>query len=133
MPELVTDFQTLPPEYHAVLRLAQDTYGISVTPLQLLVEGWSGAVVCLVRPSSRATNLVEQCSLRLDRKGMSARPEEVTRCNRVLGKSPPGVARNHIAAFVCDRVEHEGAIAIFFWIAGHSTTVERAIAFVSDV
>ena len=45
MPELATDFQTLPLDYQAVIDLAQETYGITVAPLQLLVGGWSGAVV----------------------------------------------------------------------------------------
>lgn len=36
MPALATDFQTLPPEYQAVLSLAQDTHEITVAPLQLL-------------------------------------------------------------------------------------------------
>ena len=120
MPELATDFQTLPPEYQAVLRLAQDTYAITVAPLQLLVGGWSGAVVYLVSVSSNATNLVEHCILKLDRKGKSAKSDEVTRHNTVMGKSTPAFARDHIAELVFDRVEHEGAIAIFYRIAGQS-------------
>ena len=51
MPELTVDFQTLPEEYQQVIRLAQDQYKITVTPLQLLVGGWSGAVVYLVSVS----------------------------------------------------------------------------------
>ena len=43
MPELTTDFQSLPEEYQRVIRLAQDQYQITVAPLQLLVGGWSGA------------------------------------------------------------------------------------------
>ncbi|HEU4745307.1 MAG TPA: tetratricopeptide repeat protein [Anaerolineales bacterium] len=123
-----TDFQTLPPEYQAVLRLAQDTYRIDVTPLQLLVGGWSGAIVYLVSVSSKATNLVEHCILKLDRKGKSARSDEVTRHNSVRGKSPPKFARNHIAELVFDRVEHEGAIAIFYRIAGQSLLKYRPLS-----
>ena len=48
MPELTTDFQSLPEEYQHVIRLAQEQYQITVAPLQLLVGGWSGAVVYLV-------------------------------------------------------------------------------------
>jgi hypothetical protein len=35
-PELTVDFQSLPDEYQQVIRLAQDTYNITVAPLQLL-------------------------------------------------------------------------------------------------
>ena len=53
MPELTTDFQSLPEEYQHVIRLAQDTHKITVAPLQLLVGGWSGAVVYLVSVSCK--------------------------------------------------------------------------------
>ncbi len=128
MPELATDFQALPPEYQAVIRLAQETYGITVAPLQLLVGGWSGAVVYLVSVSSGATNLVEHCILKLDRKGKSARSDEVTRHNSVLRKSTAEFARNHIAQLVFERVEQEGAIAIFYRIAGQSLLKYRPLS-----
>ena len=48
MPELTTDFQSLPEEYQKIIRLAQDTHKITIAPLELLVGGWSGAVVYLV-------------------------------------------------------------------------------------
>ena len=120
MPELATDFQALPSEYQAVLRLAQETYRITITPLELLVGGWSGAVVFLVSVSSNATNLIEHCILKLDRKGTSARSDEVTRHHTVMTKASPEFARKHIAQLVFDRVEQDGAIAIFYRIAGQS-------------
>jgi hypothetical protein len=120
MPELTTDFQSLPEEYQNIIRLAQDTYKITVAPLQLLVGGWSGAVVYLVSVSSNETKRVEHCILKLDRKGKNAASDEVTRHHTVLTKSTPEFAREHIAELVFDRVEHEGAIAIFYRIAGQS-------------
>jgi predicted ATPase/Tfp pilus assembly protein PilF len=120
MPELTTDFQSLPEEYQHIIRLAQDTHKITVAPLQLLVGGWSGAVVYLVGVSSNETKRVEHCILKLDRKGKNAKSDEVTRHNTVLTKSTPEFAREHIADLVYDRVEHDGAIAIFFRIAGQS-------------
>jgi hypothetical protein len=33
MPELTTNFQSLPEEYQQVIRLAQDTFKITVAPL----------------------------------------------------------------------------------------------------
>jgi len=113
MPDLRTEFESLPEEYQYVIHLAQDTYQITVAPLQLLVGGWSGAVVYLVSVSSNETRRVEHCILKLDRKGKNAKSDEVTRHNTVMSKSTPEFARNHIAELVFDRVEQEGAIAIF--------------------
>jgi hypothetical protein len=120
MPELTTDFESLPEEYQHIIQLAQDTYKITVTPLQLLVGGWSGAVVYLVSVSFNDRNQVELCILKLDRKGKKASSDEVTRHNTVMTKSTPEFARDHIAELVFDRIEHEGAIAIFYRIAGQS-------------
>ncbi|HXD10760.1 MAG TPA: hypothetical protein VN653_11910, partial [Anaerolineales bacterium] len=120
MPELTTDFQSLPEEYQHIIRLAQDQHKITVAPLQLLVGGWSGAVVYLVSVSNNETKRVEHCILKLDRKGKSAKSDEVTRHNTVMSKSTPEFAREHIAELVFDRVEYEGAIAIFYRIAGQS-------------
>src|SRR5215216_379932 len=128
MPELITDFQSLPEEYQHVIRLAQDTHKINIAPLQLLVGGWSGAVVYLVSVSYRETGRVQHCILKLDRKGKNARSDEITRHNTVMGKSTPEFARAHIAELVFDRVEHEGAIAIFYRIAGQSLLKYRPLS-----
>jgi predicted ATPase len=120
MPELTADFQSLPEEHQQVIRLAQDTHKITVAPLQLLVGGWSGAVVYLVSVSSNETGCVEHCILKLDRKGKSAKSDEVTRHNAVMNKSTPDFTRDHIAELAFDRVERESVIAIFYRIAGQS-------------
>src|SRR5215210_4936963 len=128
MPELAIDFQSLPEEYQHVIQLAQDQYKITVAPLQLLVGGWSGAVVYLVSVSSNETQRVEHCILKLDRKGTSAKSDEVTRHNAVMNKSTPEFARDHIAELVFDRVAQEGAIAIFYRIAGQSLLKYRPLS-----
>src|SRR5215207_663301 len=128
MPELTTDFKSLPEEYQHVIRLAEDTHKITVTPLQLLVGGWSGAFVYLVSVSYNETRHVEHCILKLDRKGKSAKSDEVTRHHIVLNKSTPEFAREHIAELVFDRVEHEDAIAIFYRIAGQSLLKYRPLS-----
>src|SRR6266498_5294423 len=128
VPELTTDFQSLPEEYQHVIRLAQDTYKITVAPLQLLVGGWSGALVYLVSVSSNDTRRVEHCILKLDRKGKSAKSDEITRHNTVTSKSTSDFAREHIAELVFDRVEHEGVIAIFYRIAGQSLLKYRPLS-----
>src|SRR5687768_15522122 len=116
----LTDFQSLPQEYQRAIQLAQNTYKITVAPLQLLVGGWSGAVVYLVSVVWIETQHVEHCILKLDRKGKSAKSDEVTRHKAVIEKSLPKFARAHIPELVFDRVEQEGAIAIFYRIAGQS-------------
>jgi predicted ATPase len=128
MPELTTDFQFLPEEYQHVIQLAEDTYQITVAPLQLLVGGWSGAVVYLVSVSWNETKRVEHCILKLDRKGKSAKSDEVTRHQTVMDNAAPEFARAHIADLVFERVEQEGAIAIFYRIAGQSLLKYRPLS-----
>jgi hypothetical protein len=38
VPDLINEFQSLPDEYQRLIRQAQETYQISVAPLQLLVR-----------------------------------------------------------------------------------------------
>src|SRR5262245_7036130 len=128
MPELTNDFSSLPEEYQQVIQLAQNTHKITVAPLELLVGGWSGAVVYLVSVSWNETRRVEHCILKLDRKGKNAKSDEVTRHNTVISKSTPEFARAHVAELVFDRVEHEGAIAIFYRIAGQSLVKYRPLS-----
>ncbi len=120
MSELTTDFKSLPEEYQYIIHLAEEQNNITVAPLQLLVGGWSGAVVYLVSVSSNDTKRVQHCILKLDRKGKSAKSDEVTRHNTVMDRSTPAFAREHIAELVFERVDDKGAIAIFYRIAGQS-------------
>jgi hypothetical protein len=126
--ELATDFQSLPAEYQHLIRLAEQSHKITVVPLQLLVGGWSGAVVYLVSVSIKETGRVEHCILKLDRKGKSAKSDEITRHNTLIRKSTPEFARDHIAELVLDRVEHDGAIAILYRIAGQSLLKYRPLS-----
>jgi predicted ATPase len=126
--ELITDFQSLPEEYQQVIRLAQDEYKITIAPLQLLVGGWSGAVVYLVSVSENDSGRVEHCILKLDRKSKTSKSDEVARHNTATSKSTLDFARDHIAELVFDRVEHEGAMAIFYRIAGQSLLNYRPLS-----
>jgi hypothetical protein len=128
MSELSPDFQSMPEEYQHLIQLVQDAHAITVTPLQLLVGGWSGAIVYLVSVSYNETGRVEHCILKLDRKGKSARSDEITRHNTVTIKSTLEFAHAHIAELVFDRVEFEGAIAIFYRIAGQSLLKYRPLS-----
>ncbi len=128
MPELTNDFQSLPPEYQQVIQLAQAKNNIVIAPLQLLVGGWSGAVVYLVSVAWNDAKHVEHCILKLDRKSKNAKSDEVTRHNTVMEKAASDFARTHIAELVFDRIEHEGAIAIFYRIAGESLQKYRPLS-----
>ncbi len=128
MPELTNDFQSLPPEYQQVIQLAQEKNNITIAPLQLLVGGWSGAVVYLVSVAWTEAKRVEHCILKLDRKSKNAKSDEVTRHNTVMEKAAPEFARAHIAELVFDCVEHDGAIAIFYRIAGESLQKYRPLS-----
>ena len=128
MTELSPDFHSMPEEYQHLIRLVQNTYDVTVAPLQLLVGGWSGAIVYLVSVSSNKTGRVEHCILKLDRKGKSTKSDEIARHNAVMNKSTPEFARAHIAELVFDRVEHDGAIAILYRIAGQSLLKYRPLS-----
>src|SRR5687767_8844381 len=128
MPELTADFQSMPEEYQRLIQLVQDAHAITVTPLQLLVGGWSGAIVYLVSVSYNETGRIEHCILKVDRKSKLAKSDEMTRHNTVIDNSTPEFARAHIAELVFDRVELDGAIAIFYRIAGQSLLKYRPLS-----
>ncbi|MEJ2707205.1 MAG: tetratricopeptide repeat protein [Anaerolineales bacterium] len=120
MPESVVSFQSLPPEYQQVIRMAEERYGIAVSPLQELAGGWSGAIIYLVRVATNDSGSVQHLILKLDHKRPKSSSDEVTRHQTVQHKSPPGFSRLHIPELAYERVELENAMAIFYTIAGQS-------------
>src|SRR4051794_22568494 len=128
MPEVASDFRSLPEEFQLAIRLAEQTHHITITPLQLLVGGWSGAAVYLVSVRYHDNEPIEHCILKVDRKSKNATSDEVSRHSTVAAKSPPGFARDHIAELIFDRVEHEGSIAIFYRLAGQSLHKYRPLS-----
>jgi len=130
MSELTAGFQSLPPEYQRVLLLAQDQHQISVTPLQTLVGGWSGAMVFLVSVTylAQGSPRVEHYILKLDRKSKTARSDETSRHATAQSNSPAEFARDHLATLAFERVEAGGAIAIFYSIAGQSLQAFRPLS-----
>jgi len=128
MPELTARFQSLPPEYQRVLQLAQNQHQISVSPLQTLVGGWSGAMVYLVSVTYLDSQKVEHFILKLDRKSPKARTDELARHVSVQNKSPAEFGRNHLATLAFERLEADGAIAIFYSIAGQSLQSFRPLS-----
>ncbi|NTU83814.1 MAG: hypothetical protein HGA45_31315, partial [Chloroflexales bacterium] len=128
MSDLAPGFQSLPLEYQRVIFLAQDRHNMTITPLQQLIGGWSGAVIFLVSVSSHTSKRVEHFILKLNRRNKSSQADEVTRHTIALSKSPPDFTRDHIAAMAFDRVEHDDTIAIFYRIAGQSLRDYRSLA-----
>jgi hypothetical protein len=128
MPELATGFQSLPLDYQRVIQLAQDQHNITVTPLQELAGGWSGALIYLVSVASQASGPVEHFILKLDRKSKTAKSDEVSRHATAQSKSPPEFAREHLADLAFERVESDGAIGIFYTIAGQSLRAFRPLS-----
>lgn len=128
MQETGDSFHSLPPEYQQVIQLAQDQHDISITPLQELVGGWSGAFVYLVSVTSQDSDRVEHLILKIDRKRPKSSSDEISRHQTVWEKSPPEFARRHIPEMGYDRVEAEGALAIFYSIAGQSLLHFRTLS-----
>lgn len=128
MSKLAKDFRSLPSEYLNVLRLAQEQHNIEIQPLQELAGGWSGAFIYLVSVSPHGSDKVEHCILKLDHRRKKMKADETERHNMVRTQAPPEFARDHLAAMAFDRVELEGAIAIFYTIAGHSLHQYRPVS-----
>ncbi|MDQ1530459.1 MAG: hypothetical protein QOE37_564 [Microbacteriaceae bacterium] len=128
MSELAVGFASLPDEFQRVLALAQDRNSVAVTPLDQLVGGWSGAAIHLVSVASEGSGRLEHCILKLDRKRPSARSGEVDRHTAALRAAPPDFARSHIPDMAFDPVEDDGAVAIFYRIAGQSLRNYRPLS-----
>src|SRR5258708_2654826 len=125
MQELAAGFQSLPPNYQRVIQMAQDQNHITVTPLQELSGGWSGALIYLVSVAAPSGGRMQHAILKLDHKNKAARSDEVSRHASAHGQSPPDFAREHLAELALERVEADGAIAIFYTIAGQSLQAFR--------
>jgi len=128
MPELITDFQSLPSEYQNVVRLAQDRHQIGVTPLQALAGGRSGAMVFLVSVSSQNPERIEHCVLKLDRKNEWSQSDEIRLHDAAVRQSPPGFAAQHLAQMAFDPIEADGALGMFYSIAGQSLHQYRTLS-----
>ncbi|MDQ1512615.1 MAG: hypothetical protein QOC59_457 [Microbacteriaceae bacterium] len=128
MSDLAPGFGSMPPEYQRVLQLAEERNGITVTPLERLTGGWSGATIHLVSVAARDRRHVEHCVLKLDRKRPAARSDEITRHIAALDGSTAAFRAAHIPEMAFDPVDHEGAVAIFYRIAGQSLRNYRPLS-----
>jgi predicted ATPase len=128
MSELALGFRSLPLEFQNVILAAQERYHLTVTPLQVLGGGFSGASIYLVSVAFSLPQRVEHYILKLDRKNEKSKIDEVGRFQLAIDKSPPDFAGQHIARMAFDRIEQEGAIAIFYSIAGQSLNQYRTLS-----
>ncbi len=128
MSELAADFQSLPPDLQHIIQVIQDRHDLCITPLEQLGGGWSGAVIYLVSVTSHNSTSVEHFVLKLDHKSESARSDEGSRHAVARAKSPPEFARDHLADIAFEPVESDGAIGIFYTIAGQSLQAFRPLS-----
>ncbi|MFP3853875.1 MAG: AAA family ATPase, partial [Anaerolineales bacterium] len=127
MSEALPDFQALPQEYREVIQLAQEKYGIAITPLQALSGGWSGARLYLVRVASVDSDELQHLILKLDRVNPKANSDEINRHSAVLQNSPPEFVQSRVPQLAFDRVSAGDTLAIFYTIAGQSLRSFRTL------
>ncbi|MBK8024973.1 MAG: hypothetical protein IPK19_27035 [Chloroflexi bacterium] len=120
MANLAAGFQSLPTEFQNAVHIAQERNRITITPLQALAGGWSGALIYLVSVAAHHSDSVQHLVLKLDRKNEKSQSDEFLRHEAALRQSPPGFAEQHMARMAFERVEADGVLAIFYAIAGQS-------------
>lgn len=113
-------FGKLPPEYKRIIARAEEKFNIEIKPLQVLVGGWSGAMIYLVSVASGDGNKLEHLILKLDRKKAMSKSDESTRHQQVLSSSPEEFINQHLPEMVYGGVEDDEAVIIFYSIAGQS-------------
>ncbi|HLF74704.1 MAG TPA: adenylate/guanylate cyclase domain-containing protein, partial [Anaerolineales bacterium] len=121
------DFNNLPPEYQRLLSIAREKHRLAVTPLQVLSGGRTGALIYLVSVSVGDFRQVEHLIVKFDRVNQKAKPTEVERHRLALSQAPAVFADQNMAKLAYE-VEHEGAIALFYTVAGQSLQQFRTLA-----
>jgi predicted ATPase/Tfp pilus assembly protein PilF len=112
------DFSRLATEFQTVLRIAQEQHNIQVVPLAELKGGRTGARLFLVSVSSESPGIAHYV-LKVDRVPKRAKADEIEKHRTAADQAPPEFARRHMAD-VAFEVKHQGAIAVFYTIAGQS-------------
>src|SRR6185436_4783114 len=121
------DFDQLPPEYQVLLQLAKEKYQLDVTPLDELRGGRTGAFLYLVSASIGNSHSVEHFIVKFDHVSETTRQTERERHRHALSQAPKGFATQNMPKLTYE-IEHEGAIALFYTIAGHSLQHFRPLA-----
>jgi predicted ATPase len=113
------DFSNLPAEYQHLLQLAREKYNLDVVPLQELKGGRTGAFLYLVSVSTSDLRRVEHLIIKFDHINPKTKQTEVERHHLALSQSPAGFSSLHMAELAYE-VEDQGAIALFYTVAGQS-------------
>src|SRR5438552_4867606 len=122
-----SDLRRIPPEYQRLLHLAEEQFGFDVTPLAALKGGRTEALLYLASVSARGRRHVEHLVLKLDRINERARTSEIERHRLASSQAPPAFATRNMARLAYE-VESEGAIALFYTVAGQSLQQFRTLA-----
>jgi len=121
------DFGKLPPDYQHLLHLAKEKHHLDVAPLEALKGGQTGAFLYLVSVSVGDFRQVEHLVLKFARVNERAKSTEIERHRLALSQAPTVFARQNLAKLAYE-VEHEGAIALFYTVAGQSLQHFRTLA-----
>src|ERR1051325_8441032 len=122
-----SNFDKLPPEYQVLLQLAKEQHQLDVAPLDELRGGRTGAYLYLVSAAVGDSRHVEHFIVKFDHVGATTRQTEKERHRRALNEAPKGFAAQNMAKLAYE-IEHEGAVALFYTIAGHSLQHYRPLA-----
>jgi predicted ATPase len=121
------DFGKLPPDYQHLLHLANEKHHLDVAPLEALKGGQTGAFLYLVSVCVGDFRQVEHLVLKFARVNERAKSTEIERHRLALSQAPTVFARQNMAKLAYE-VEHEGAIALFYTVAGQSLQHFRTLA-----
>jgi len=121
------NFDKLPPDYQYLLQLAKEKYQLDVAPLDELKGGRTGAFLYLVSAFKGNSHSVEHFIVKFDHASETTRQTERERHRHALSEAPKGFATQNMAKLAYE-IEHEGAIALFYTIAGHSLQHFRPLA-----
>jgi len=113
------NFDNLPTEYQHLLLLAKENYQLQVVPLDELKGGRTGAFLYLVSAIKGDSQHVEHFIVKFDRVSETTRQTEKDRHRLAFSQAPESFASQNLAKLAYE-LEHEGAIALFYTIAGQS-------------
>jgi predicted ATPase len=120
-------FGELPLEYRRLLKLAEEKHHLAVTPLEQLKGGRTGALLYLASVSGHDPQHVEHFVVKFDRVNPRSKSTEGERHRQAVKEAPAAFAAQNMAS-LAHEIEHEGAIALFYTVAGQSLQHFRTLA-----
>ncbi|MCG6988054.1 MAG: AAA family ATPase [Gemmatimonadetes bacterium] len=121
------EFGGLPGEYLHLLRLGEERHGLDVVPLRALTGGRTGAFLYLVSASAGDLRQLDHFVLKLDKVNSKSRATEIERHRLAMSQAPTSFAQAHMPELAFE-VSHEGSVALFYTVAGHSLQRFRTLA-----